>query len=126
MGETLGVDAGGARPPSPDGEPSPSQTAVPRFLQPELTADALPGRTGLFQECVREGLARRGLARPAAPQRTHAVVSPGANHGHVDPFDESGQGRGGVPHRLASPGLRGLTESEEQRMKTKADVILRL
>lgn len=88
-----------------------------RVELPQLTADLLSGGAGLFEEGVREGLARRGLAGPAASHRADTVVSPGADHGHVDPFDQSGQSRRSVPYGLPSPRLRSLTEKTE-RMKT--------
>lgn len=87
-----------------------SWTRVPAAAQ--LTADLLSGRPGLFEEGVREGLARGGLAGPAASQSAHAVVPPGAHHVHIHPFDQSSQSRGGVPHRLPSPRPRSLEEGE--------------
>lgn len=78
-----------------------------------LTADVLPGGPGLFEECLGEGLTGGGLAGPAAPHSAHTVVPPGADHGHVHPFDQRCQRWRSIPHQLPSPGLRGLTEQKQ-------------
>lgn len=80
-----------------------------------LTAHLLSGCTSLFEESVCEGLARRGLASSAASHRTHTVVSSGADHGHIHPFDQSSQGRRGVPYGLSSPRLRSLADKKKKK-----------
>lgn len=61
-----------------------------------------------------ERLARRGLAGAAASHGAHAVVSPGAHHRHVQAFDQSGQSRWSVPHRLPPPGPWGLWKKKRR------------
>lgn len=87
-----------------------------------LTAEVLPGGTSLFEESVREGLARSGLAGPAASHRAHTVVPPGANHRHIHTFDQRSQGRWSVPHCLTSPRLRSLTENKKKKQWMKQKV----
>ena len=70
---------------------------------------------------MREGLARRRLAGAAASNSTDAVVSPGPDHGHVDPFDQSRQSRRSVPHRLPSPRLGSLTRRRRRRRRRRED-----
>lgn len=92
-----------------------------------LTADVLPGGTSVFEEGVCEGLARSGLAGPAASHRAHTVVPPGANHRHVHVFDQSSQSRWSVPHWLPTPRLWSLAgnKKKKQRMeRAKTNVSL--
>lgn len=52
-----------------------------------LTTHLLSSCTSLFEECMGEGLACCRLTSPATSYRTHTVVSSGADHGHIHPFD---------------------------------------